>query len=297
MVTYGRRHCDYLKQAGHTPDEYLAHTYYDQVRVFLQIAKYTGEDAWLDCARRARVVYRDGYVLRNAGAVPGYWNFTTGLRMDYELTKDPASRQAVILLSNAAAYAATRPRSRGSPTSREAERSPTHCWPIRTRRPLARRLGPAASQLRDIVYGHFAQWFGDATYLGSGKQFSPFIVALSAHSLIRDWEETRDPRCLSTLRQAADWLWLNAWDPKAGGMAYDINGIDGSTKGAVDLNLLIAPMYAFLYAETGDPKYRDRADALFSAGVHNAYLEGGKQFNQNYWWSFDFVRWRTQGQR
>ena len=104
MVTYGRRHCDYLKQAGHTPDEYLAHTYYDQVRVFLQIAKYTGEDAWLDCARRARVVYRDGYVLRNAGQVPGYWNFTTGLRMDYELTKDPPSRQAVILLSNAAAY-------------------------------------------------------------------------------------------------------------------------------------------------------------------------------------------------
>ena len=113
MVTYGRRQCDYLKQAGHTLDEDLAPTYYDQVRVFLQIAKYTGEDAWLDCARRARVVYRDRYVFPNAGQVPGYWNFTTGLRMDYELTKDPASRQAVILLSNGASMLPTRSRSRG----------------------------------------------------------------------------------------------------------------------------------------------------------------------------------------
>ena len=229
--------------------------------------------------------------------MPGYWNFTTGLRMDYELTKDPASRQAVILLSNAAMYAGD-----SAPIAwlTDVARSREVAYALLAHQD-AEALGapprPRRSQLRDIVYGHFAQWFGDATYLGSGKQFSPFIVALSAHSLIRDWEETRDPRCLSTLRQAADWLWLNAWDPKVGGMAYDINGIDGSTKGTVDLNLLIAPMYAFLYAETGDPKYRDRADALFAPGVHNAYLAGGKQFNQNYWWSFDFVRWRTQGQR
>ena len=298
MVTYGRRSCDYLKQAGHTPGEYLAHTYYDQVRVFLQIAKYTGEDAWLDCARRARVVYRDGYVFRHAGAVPGYWNFTTGLRMDYELTKDPASRQAVILLSNAAMYAGD-----SVPIAwlTNIDRSREVAYALLAHQD-AEALGapsrPRRSQLRDIAYGHFAQWFGDdATYFGSRKQFSPFIVALSAHSLIRDWEETRDPRCLSTLRQAADWLWSHAWDPKVGGMAYDINGIDGPTKGTVDLNLLIAPMYAFLYAETGDPNQRDRADALFSEGVHKAYLVGGKQFNQNYWWSFDFVRWRTQGQR
>ncbi len=273
MVRYGRRHCDYLKQAGNTADAKLANTYYDQVRVFHQIAKYTGEDVWLDCARRARAVYRDWYVFRNAGGVPGYWNFTTGLRMDYELTKDPASRQAVILLSTSAAFS--------------ADSTPIE-WIIPV--PLSREVAyallahqdaealgapprPLRRQLRDIAYGHFAQWFGGATYRGSGRQFSPFIVALSAHSLIRDWEETRDPRCLPTLRQAADWLWSNAWDSKAGGMAYDINGIDGGTTGAVDLNLLIAPMYAFLYAETGDSKYRDQGDALFSAGVHHAFLE------------------------
>ena len=297
MVTYGRRHCDYLKQAGHTTDEYLAHTYYDQVRVFLQIAKYTGDDAWLDCARRARVVYRDGYVLRNAGRCPATGTSPPGYAWTTNSPKTPHPGKRSSCSRTQPCMLATRPRSRWLTN---IERSREVAYALLAHQD-AEALGapprPRRSQLRDIVYGHFAQWFGDATYLGSGKQFSPFIVALSAHSLIRDWEETRDPRCLPTLRQAADWLWSNAWDPKVGGMAYDINGIDGPTKGAVDLNLLIAPMYAFLYAETGDPKHRDRADELFSTGVHNAYLAGGKQFNQNYWWSFDYVRWRTQGQR
>ena len=162
---------------------------------------------------------------------------------------------------------------------------------------MARRLGPAAASSVTACMATLRSGSAMPHILGSGKQFSPFAVALSAHSLIRDWEETRDPRCLSTLRQAADWLWLNAWDPKVGEWPMTSMGSTVRRKGQSISILLIAPMYAFLYAETGDPKYRDRADALFSAGVHNAYLAGGKQFNQNYWWSFDFVRWRTQGQR
>ena len=44
-------------------------------------------------------------------------------------------------------------------------------------------------------------------------------------------------------------------------------------------------MYAFLYAQTGETKYRDQGDALFAGGVDLAWLAGAKQFNQNYWWS------------
>ena len=264
MVTYGRRHCDYLKQAGHTTDEYLAHTYYDQVRVFLQIAKYTGEDAWLDCARRARVVYRDGYVFRKCGAgarlLELHHRATHGLRA-HERPRVPASGHPALERSLYAADSVPIAWLTNIDRSREVAYA---LLAHQDAEALGAPPRPRRSQLRDIAYGHFAQWFGDATYLGSRKQFSPFIVALSAHSLIRDWEETRDPRCLPTLRQAADWLWSQRLGFQRRGMAYDINGIDGSTKGAVDLNLLIAPMYAFLYAETGDPNHRDRADALFS---------------------------------
>ena len=65
-----------------------------------------------------------------------------------------------------------------------------------------------------------------------------------------------------------------------------------ATAAAPDLNLLIAPAYAWLYRQTGDPAYRDRGDQIFAGGVKLAWL-GAKQFNQNYRWSFDYVRWRS----
>src|SRR5205085_8568150 len=63
--------------------------------------------------------------------------------------------------------------------------------------------------------------------------------------------------------------------------------------GAPDLNLVIAPAFAWVYQRTGDVTYRDRGDAVFAGGVLNAYLGRGKQFDQNYSWSFDYVKWRA----
>ena len=58
-----------------------------------------------------------------------------------------------------------------------------------------------------------------------------------------------------------------------------------------DLNLLIAPAYAWLFKQTGTVTYRDKANALFAGGT-KAYLGDGKHFNQNYRWSFKYVEWR-----
>ncbi len=151
---------------------------------------------------------------------------------------------------------------------------------------------PRRRALVDQAYGHLDQWFVWYTWRDARQQFSPFMVALTAHSLIRDWEQTHDARLVPALRRAADWLWGHAWDPVGEAMVYDVNGVDGPARAAPDLNLLIAPMYAFLYWQTGLTPYRDQADALFAGGVRHAYLEDGKHFDQNYWWSFDYVRWR-----
>ena len=63
---------------------------------------------------------------------------------------------------------------------------------------------------------------------------------------------------------------------------------------APDLNLLIAPAFAWMYQQTGDTTYRDRGDQIFAGGVKGAISTDGKQFNQNYMWSFDYVKWRQQ---
>jgi hypothetical protein len=287
MITYGRLACDFYKTA-HTLDERLLHTYYDQVRVMYQIADYTGDASWNACAMLARNVYRDEYVVPNGGKVPGYWNFTIGLGMDVERTDSDPSATAVVLLSNHGAYA---PDSTPLAWTESAARSREVAYTILSYM-QAERLGQPRrarrAQLVDQAYGHFDQWFGSFTWRQTGEQFAPFMVALSAHTLIRDWEETGDPRLVPALRAAADWLWANAWISSAESMYYAV----ASPNPAPDLNLLIAPMYAFLYAQTGLPQYQEWGDALFAGGVRRAWLVGGKQFNQNYFWSFDYVRWR-----
>jgi hypothetical protein len=52
-------------------------------------------------------------------------------------------------------------------------------------------------------------------------------------------------------------------------------------------------MYAWLWAQTGDTKYSEQADALFAGGVARASLNNPRQFNQNFFWSFDYVGWRS----
>ena len=60
-----------------------------------------------------------------------------------------------------------------------------------------------------------------------------------------------------------------------------------------EVDLLIAPAYAWIYHLTGDPVYQVRGDKAFAGGVKGAWLDGGKMFTQSYRWSFDYVKWRT----
>jgi hypothetical protein len=119
------------------------------------------------------------------------------------------------------------------------------------------------------------------------------------HALIRYWDATHDPRVQPALQKALDWLWARAWVAKDRAFWYDNWAADGNQafpqkKGAPDLNLLIAPAFAWMYHQTRDVAYRDRGDQVFAGGVTGAWLDGGKQFNQNYMWSFDYVKWRSQ---
>ena len=289
MVTRGATICSRLAQNGGLGD-----TYYDMTAVMYQIADYTGDPSWTDCALRARGIYRDSYVIPNTGRVPGYWNFPTGLRMDFQRTADALSQQAVALLAQNAAYAsdcALCPGRRRRPEPRGRLRDPV-LHQRRGARPVPRQRRLA---LVDQAYGHLDQWFVQFAWQGPTPtlaQFSPFMVGITAQSLIRDWEETRDPRLIPSLKNAADWLWASAWIPAERSMFYDaLNGGTGPGHGAPDLNLLIAPMYALLYRVTGEPKYRTQGDALFAGGVDLACSGcDGKHFDQNYWWSIDYVR-------
>jgi hypothetical protein len=76
------------------------------------------------------------------------------------------------------------------------------------------------------------------------------------------------------------------WDETRGYFVYSDHN--------ADLNLLIAPMYAWLYKQTGNALYRERGDSIFKFGARQAWLGSGKQFNQNYRSTFNYVLGRSQ---
>jgi hypothetical protein len=299
MVEWGILHGDYLTQPPpKTIDDLLNHVYYDMARVMYQIADYVEvAEPWGAYAKDALHVYRDQYVLPNNGAVPGYQNFTTGLRMDYERTGDEASKTAAILLSNEAMYASdwTDP---NYVTHHSKSREVAYALLAYIN---AERLGQAKREIRARYvtqsYAYFDQWYDTASW--GEWQVSPFMAAITCQALIADWEETDDPRCLPAVLGLGDWLWVAAYDPPTHAMLYQLNpdcASEGglSVTGAPDLNMIIAPLYAWLWAMTGDALHRDRFDELL-LGQASAYLAQGKQFDQNYWWAFDGMAWRETG--
>ena len=300
MKQYGAQHCQTLRNTGASFDLKLATTYYDAEWVFYQIGDYTRDSSWYSCAAAAEAIYRDQYVLANNGAVPGYWNFSHGVLQDYLRTDDAASQTAVIRLATNAAFAPdTTPLS--STVSADYSREVAYTMMAYLNAELAGQ--PRRSRLASLeqqALGHLDQWFVSK----SASYIRPFMVALTAHALISYDEAVGDARIQPLLITAADWMWNNMWLP--GNSCFKYTNVNtalfsptqfayntGGTEPAPDLNLLIAPLYAWIYHQTGNVTYRDRADQIFAGGVTQAYLVNGKQFNQNYRWSFDYLKWRN----
>ena len=104
-------------------------------------------------------------------------------------------------------------------------------------------------------------------------------------------ETTPDPRIPYLLKTAADALRANSWDATVQGFRYE-NG-DGTKLQVADENLLIAPLYGWVYRYTGDVKYRTWGDEAFNGGVAWG-IYSGKFFTMSYRWSGKYVEWRQK---
>ena len=291
MKNFGMKHCQALSGGGLGFDAALLSTYYDGEWVYYQIADYTGDASWNNCAQAAEAVYRDQYVMASGGGVPGYWNFTHGLLEDFMRTGDSASREALVALATKAAFAAdTTPLS--STESVDQSREVAYAIMAYLNAELAGE--PRRARLSDMVgqaLNHMEQWF----VTGSVPYVRPFMVALTSHALISYQEQVGDRDMLPVIQRAADWMWEHTWLPDSQSFMYTDRSVEsGGMEPAPDLNLLIAPLYAWVYHRTGNDLYRQRADQIFAGGVNGANLTNGKQFDQSYRWSFAYLKWRNE---
>jgi hypothetical protein len=170
-------------------------------------------------------------------------------------------------------------------------------------------------------------------YPSKGPRFAPFMMGMTAHALVEyyEWEvasgedpnrywprmypidygqgvEAASPRVfwptiVDALSDVAMWAATQAKHDngesmfhvdKSGDVAF-LYESTGRGKPAYDLNLMIAHMYAWLWKETGNLRFRTIGDQLFTSGARHGSTLTGKHFNQQYRMAFDFHKWRQAG--
>lgn len=282
MTTFGETYC--TPPLGGPAFEGFV-WYYDGTRNYFQIADYTHDPKWLTCAVGLNTLY-SAYVLANNGNIPGWHAFPQGLAMDFTRNLTTSDKTAITQMQlNGYANPSDISQTIDYLLSREMSYGlETNLWAEQVGLP---RL-PTYQSVVNVLMGIMDQWFQSQT-APLGPQ--PFMVALACEALIQYWEASADPRVPPLIQLAADQLWSKSWDAPSQSFLYYNN--DLTTMPSPDLNLLIVPIYGWVFQRTGTQLYRDRGDQIFNAGVAGAFLGAGKQFSQNYRWSGRYLSWRV----
>jgi len=300
------------------PGAQLQAWYYDGALVFQQIATYTGNKAmWSQGVANVMDVYRDNYVIPSSGGLQGYLVFTEGLYKDYIANGTAASKTAIDLLDTNASYATSfwADFTQTSFQREAAYRLEADLWASKLDNPV--RYGHPASYWLQYDVAHVVGMIDQQCT--QGKPYEYFMAGLQAEALIKYYVNghSSDVRIPAAVKQLADCIWSSGWgqvadDPYAFpySSAYSKYGFTmagtGAQAGASNeaLNLLIAPMYAWLYSVTGNATYLAEGDTIWQDGVLMPTSggvggtigwtgNGGKQFSQSYRWSFNYVQWRS----
>ena len=286
MLTLGRRWCDPSKQFsfGWEGDVW----YYDGARVYFQIEDYTGNHKWDECAMNIARQYRDFVVSRN-GAVPGWRNFATGMRMAYERTHDESYKKAVLLMAANSPYAR-----RGGAITDDLIRETAYALDMYVEaEKLGERRNPLAAQAAAYLLGDFEALFVRGNY----TIHQTFFDGLAAEALIGYYELSHDASIPPAIKTMLDWLWDRGSDQKHGKLIYNPDPVGPRCKDYCQqyqtvTNNLIAPAFAWYYSLTGDVTYQQRGDVFFEHALDEDISYSGKIFSQNFRWSFDYVKWR-----
>lgn len=285
MTTFGQQNCVRISS---TPinDNTQVNLYYDGQYVFYRIADLTGDPSWIQCAKNARWGYRDYYVIPNNGHVLGFWSFTRGLREDFRRFQDAQSKEAVRMLANNPNFCADTAWNNQNVYDFDYLREASYCLEAKLD---AYWVGLGLDQRISSVYmPAVTQGIKKALIDQTTSYVKPFMLALGATSLIRYYHEvSAEPIILTTITSGFNNLW-SLWNEQAQAMYYRSPN-DAATAAddpgytpSPDLNLLIAPVYQWIFERTGDSVAAARAEKLFNGGVERGYLGNGKQFNQAY---------------
>jgi RTX calcium-binding nonapeptide repeat (4 copies) len=280
--------------------------YYDRAEIFYNWYNRTGDVSYLERANALAHDYRTDYLEANNYGTSAHWSQIAGVALHYLATGDEASRTAVgkVADSFAAPYYLDnlgdvsaemdcRMQARtleaflyahliDAPSTGVPNIQPDgedwglpggNDWGVLLHSSLDKIL---SSQRADGAYPFYAA--------GDGQQ--PFMVGLLNDALIEYYTKFEaDPRILGAVKKSLDYVWAHQWDATAQAFVYS----EADPTPAPDLNNLVSSGFGWVYAMTGDATYKEHGNQVFAGGVNGAWLDGSKQFNQQYTSSLKYL--------
>lgn len=271
--------------------------FYDGGRVFEQIDDYTANilnqpnhTYWQHCSQAVLYPYAY-YLAANNGAMQGWRMFPYGMLMNYWRTHNMLMLDAVTKLATTGTYSAN---SGTVSTQRMREAAYT----VNVFIAYAQAGGPVSPLLQrnvDKLLGMLIQGTEGTGEIGS--YVHPFMVGLAGEALSRWYafsvaQGTPDYRVVPVMKAALDTLWTTNWNNTY--LTYNrlrLPQVVNDTNSQA-LNNLNAQAYAWLWYMTGDVTERQHAYDLFGHAMDTpgAYQWDGKEFSQEFEFSFDTVR-------
>jgi hypothetical protein len=294
--------------------------YYDGVRVYWNVQALTQDgNNYEQCRANIRAVYRDGYIIPNSGAVQVFTMFPEGPYLDVVKQSDNTSLNELNLM-DAHTYA---PGNEVQVSVRYLQREVAYS--------LKNDIFASVLGQNNVRFTHQTSfWLGyhldhvlghiDQICRSQNADFwQSFMTGLEADAVIDYYENIgHDARIPSAIKCLADYIFTNAWNTISDDQAafqYDnwrgatnFGIANGGASSMVPLNLLIAPMYAWLFSQTGLTQYQTEGDLIWDHGVlldgaaggitnqlNQAYPGGnsGKLFSQQYYWGPKYVTYRS----
>lgn len=295
-------------------DSGLAQTFYDGEMCGYRLKDHFLTADYDNFINEGWLAYTDYYVLPNLGFVQGFRNFTDGELEDVlrVTSRSVDSLDAIGKQLLNGAYVASGDVS-DSTLSREcAYAIETHINAARTVIGLTAPQLARLEQLKAWAIGHIDQWCVNLT----APYFRPFMGALTAKALINYYDYIfSDVAIVAKLKILADYAWSTCWKSTAGawGQANSFlytdrdvgDPLDNFTQ--PDLNILICPLWGWLYYRAQGAAYRTNGDQIFQGGIPNysgafhvsgAYLgtrsavnPAGKQYDQQLYWGPRYIEW------
>jgi hypothetical protein len=154
----------------------------------------------------------------------------------------------------------------------------------------------AARRLLDAILarqqpaGHWRGWSEEAP----GRPYTlNYMNGLLMEALVLYDRAVGDARIVPALARAVDGTWRQQWSDGARAFRYG-DAAAGDTSPAPILNGLMLPAWGYLYARTGEARYREQGDRML-AGLVRALdheVHGAKQFAQSYRSSARYLAFR-----